>query len=74
MIICLRKLTQLKCIHMDIRYFFLECKNLLYKKKIIIKRVDLDLRNTSQLNPCRFRKALTEFTYTSCTATLQADH
>lgn len=58
---------------MDIRYFFLECKNLLYKK-IIIKRVDLDLRNTSQLNPCRFRKALGEFTYTSCTATLQADH
>lgn len=45
---------------MDIRYFFLECKNLLYKKKIIIKRVDLDLRNTSQLNPCRFRKALSE--------------
>lgn len=44
------------------------------KKKIIIKRVDLDLRNTSQLNPCRFRKALSEFTYTSCTATLQADH
>lgn len=51
---------------MDIRYFFLECKNLLYKKKIIIKRVDLDLRNTSQLNPCRFRKALSEFTYTPC--------
>lgn len=44
------------------------------KKKKIIKRVDLDLRNTSQLNPCRFRKALSEFTYTSCTATLQADH
>lgn len=59
---------------MDIRYFFLECKNLIYKKKKIIKRVDLDLRNTSQLNPCRFRKALSEFTYTSCTATHQADH
>lgn len=44
------------------------------KKIIIIKRVDLDLRNTSQLNPCRFRKALSEFTYTSCTPTLQADH
>lgn len=59
---------------MDIRYFFTKCKNVLYKKKIIIKRVDLDSRNTSQLNPCRFRKALSEFTYTSCTATLQADH
>lgn len=59
---------------MDIRYFFTKCKNLLYKKIIIIKRVDLDSRNTSQLNPCRFRKALSEFTYTSCTATLQADH
>lgn len=59
---------------MDIRYFFTKCKNLLYKKIIIIKRVDLDSRNTSQLNPCRFRKALSEFTYTPCTATLQADH
>lgn len=45
---------------MGILYFFLECNNLLYKKKIIIKRVDLDLRNTSQLNPCRYRKALSE--------------
>lgn len=59
---------------MDIRYFFTKCKNLLYKKIIIIKRVDLDSRNTSQLNPCRFRKALSECTYTSCTATLQVDH
>lgn len=54
---------------------FLQSAKTYYTKKIIIiKRVDLDSRNTSQLNPCRFRKALSEFTYTSCTATLQADH
>lgn len=53
---------------------FSRVQKLIIQKKIIIKRVDLDLRNTSQLNPCRFRKALSEFTYTPCTATLQADH
>lgn len=44
---------------------FSRVQKLIIQKKIIIKRVDLDLRNTSQLS---------EFTYTPCTATLQADH
>lgn len=60
--------------HGHLVLFYKVQKLIIQKKKIIIKRVDLDSRNTSQLNPCRFRKALSEFTYTSCTATLQADH
>lgn len=39
---------------------FSRVQKLIIQKIIIIKRVDLDLRNTSQLNPCRYRKALSE--------------